>query len=228
MFTAHRSSLIARSFKTLYERHKKRNTKNTFQCPEAYRSWDIPPSMSIDRLPPYKGTVEEYLENRQVGSSPTLLHIKQTMASWFWEECTKNWDPLDDEFPSQKFREDAMLDAQAFFLEYPLRPAQLLPSSPAVDALRARLSGAPNRTGASFGDPVPGLEYNDGGFNGDPAFYEWGDEFMGSVYHALDDVIKAHGMGAEGWANVRWEVYDKVCFCLLVFCPLSIVPTLCA
>ncbi|KAI0747573.1 hypothetical protein C8Q74DRAFT_511055 [Fomes fomentarius] len=102
-----------------------------------------------------------------------------------------------------------MLDAQALFLEYPLRPAQLLPSSPAVDALRARLNGAPSRKGAIFGDPVPGLVYNDGGFNGDPAFYEWGDEFTSGVYHALDDVIKAHGMGAEGWANVRWEVYDQ-------------------
>jgi predicted secreted protein len=43
-------------------------------------------------------------------------------------------------------------------------------------------------------------------------YYFWSQDYFTRVYNALIDVIRAHGVGAEGWEAARWIVYDKVRF----------------
>ena len=94
---------------------------------------------------------------------------------------------------------------------YPPRPEAPLLSSPTIDAFRNILKDAPKY-------PKPqdrGKEFDNLDMGGDtwPDFeitYEWSKEFLGRVFHALRDIIEAHGMGDQGWASARWELYEMV------------------
>ncbi len=99
-----------------------------------------------------------------------------------------------------------------FANSYPVRPAAPLPSSPAVDALREVLAAAPKlpRRSDQLGGPVEGLELKDIGWPVDTMWYEWGSGYLHRLFAALDALKEAHGMGEQGWATARWEVYETV------------------
>ena len=92
---------------------------------------------------------------------------------------------------------------------HPVRPEDVMPSSPSVDRLREVLGSAPNR--ASAEDKSADTRYymvlDDDGFTGAVTCY-WNDAFLQDLFQALIAVIEEHGI--LGWENVRWEVYDKV------------------
>ncbi|KAI0712305.1 hypothetical protein C8Q76DRAFT_483160 [Earliella scabrosa] len=189
-------------FDKLLQRHQNRDTANKkpFVCPKAYDS----------RFSWRAGMSEtEILERLLIGDSYILLDIRDTMVPWLWKACNDCFHPLSEGALKEKDREHIMLEARKFAASYPARPAAPLPSSLAVDNLRDLLAKAPSLKGIQRGNPAPGLYYFDGGFNGDPDWYEWEDAYLAQVYSALNAVLKAHGMGVDGWESVRWEVYDQ-------------------
>ena len=201
------------SFGTLLHRHQNRKAANKkpFVCPKAYDSrFSWPAGMSEN----------EILERLLIGDSYILLDIRDTMVPWLWKACNDCFHPLSEVALKEKDREHIMLEARKFAASYPARPVAPLPSSPAVDTLRDLLAKAPSLEGIQWSNPAPGLDYHDGGFNGDPDWYEWEDAYLAQVYSALNAVLKAHGMGVDGWASVRWEVYDQVCIpSMIIYVP---------
>jgi len=80
-----------------------------------------------------------------------------------------------------------------------------------VDVLRAVLDRAPSTHYDR--PPDEGMDSHSNGFTGDVT-YEWGIQYLGSLFAALIEVINQHGLGDDGWKNIRWEVYDKYAKCL--------------
>lgn len=139
------------------------------------------------------------------------------MIPWLWRECVTTLNNInfsrDFDVPnlSRREREEAMDKAFRTLKDYPSRPAEPLPSSPAVDALRAVLGDAPkyppmDQWEKEFDD----LDMSHGSSPDYMPKYEWSSDYVGRLFEALHEVVEAHGMGDAGWRTARWEVYEKV------------------
>ncbi|PIL34993.1 hypothetical protein GSI_02780 [Ganoderma sinense ZZ0214-1] len=69
---------------------------------------------------------------------------------------------------------------------------------------------APGST--QWGTVVPGLDFI---HTTTPHYYDWNTEYLTRVFTAARGVIQKRGL-YEGWAEARWEVYDKYYQSLLV------------
>jgi hypothetical protein len=115
----------------------------------------------------------------------------------------------------------ALSGNQGSLTPYPRRPSVPLASSESIDELRAVLERAPRvPEGEGFGGDVPGMVVDDGCWPDWDISYEWDGKYFDEVFRALIEVVKQHGVGNEGWASARWEVYDTVSICLF-FCASS-------
>jgi hypothetical protein len=98
---------------------------------------------------------------------------------------------------------------------YPARPAETLPASQPVDALRALLGSPPDRPresdGAEDGPSAPANET-----------IAWDKHYLEKIYGALLDIVSEHGI--DGWRSARWEVYDRVRRALAPRSPLRPLP----
>ncbi|GJE94928.1 hypothetical protein PsYK624_111040 [Phanerochaete sordida] len=145
--------------------------------------------------------------------TPALVRLRPRFAPWLWRACNTRLDAVgasaytfERHGLSYAQREAALKRAVEDLVPvYPARPDGGLPSSPSVEMLREVLRGAPR----SAGDED--LEVHEQ-FDGDVTYY-WGDAYTARLFEALVGVIEEHGLGAEGWETVRWEVYDKYCDC---------------
>jgi hypothetical protein len=181
----------------------KRSPGKQFLTPESRRSGYV----SIVSLPKPSGSLP-----------PVLLAVKIRFPSdWLWDACNDALSTPDDYFygPSLKLTERANRLAEALpgarnkspLGWYPSRPTSPLPSSLSVDALRAVLDHAPSTHYDS--PPDEGMDCDEDGFTGTIS-YEWGVRYLDSLFAALIEVINQHGLGDDGWKNIRWDVYDKV------------------
>ena len=178
--------------------------------------------MTVERLSPHPGgnvpfnvsTYEPY-----VAVSPILQDVKRRMEPWLWKECIAaiNESNLMNDHPgsaglSKRVQEQVMqLALHDFAKSYPPRPKAPLPPSPTVDALRDILKDAPSYpTQEDWGNEFDNLDIGGDTWPDYETKYEWSKEFLGRVFHALRDIIEAHGMGDQGWASARWEVYETV------------------
>lgn len=213
-------SLVARRLEDLRKEHERKKLKGSFQAPAAYSPRGQGASMTIERLSPPPGgykfdwaTYEPFVD-----TSPVLQGIKATMVPWLWRECMSaiNEHNLMDEGVqgmSQWDREKAMQEAvRDLANKYPPRPVEPLPSSPAVDALRAVLEEAPAYPPAErLGEEFDNLDMSGDTWPDFEPHYEWSLDYVGRIFRALRDIIDAHGMGDQGWATARWEIYEVVC-----------------
>lgn len=131
------------------------------------------------------------------------------MDGWLWMACN---EALVREHPTRATEHaDIMRCAMVYTLTYPVRPLQLPPSSPAMDALRAVLASAARYRKNDTDPERVGLQYT--GVD-DPAnhawSYDWDEEYRFDLLEALQKVIDDRGMGELGWESARWEVYDTV------------------
>ncbi|KAI0655400.1 hypothetical protein C8Q70DRAFT_1019504 [Cubamyces menziesii] len=112
-------------------------------------------------------------------------------------------------------RERPMEAALTLAKTYPPRPAERLPSSPAVDSLRTVLDEAPRMPkNHRWGEDVEGMETTHHSWPDEDYTYEWNSAYLDRVFAALIEVIGVHGVGDEGWRSARWEVYDKYSECV--------------
>ncbi|KAH9891868.1 hypothetical protein C8Q73DRAFT_792187 [Cubamyces lactineus] len=203
----------------LRERHAKANKTTPFVQPAQYNK-PAAGTVGVVQYNPPPATYDRY-----VGSSAVLSEIKMQMAPWLWTACNKALDGVDaadypyngvdgGSYSRPKDREGPMQEALRLAYKYPARGETPLPSSPAVDNLRAVLADAPRFPPDHLhGKHVDGMdmkeicspEYN--------FVYEWETSYLDRVFTALMQVIHAHGTGADGWFSARWEVYDKYVEC---------------
>ncbi len=140
------------------------------------------------------------------------------MAPWLWKAYNdaldrhKNdgWYGPEYYYSRPRDREGLIASALKLAKTYPPRPAQPLPSSPSVDALRAVLADAPRIADVEWGKEVPGLAFSTTWHPEYDEWYSWTSEILQPIFEALIGVIEAHGVGDDGWASARWEVYDRV------------------
>ncbi|KAL1937840.1 hypothetical protein VTO73DRAFT_12860 [Trametes versicolor] len=171
----------------LWEVHiEKGGSPDSFDEPRYYRVSTDPrgtqePDGSVGRL----SSPTETGPDMFTGRSRVLLAIKRHMDGWLWKVCN---EALVMEHPAMATEHaDIMRCAIVYILPYPTRPAQLPPSSPAMDYLRAMLASATRYRKDDTDAQRVGLQYT-----------------------GVDDpkVIDDHGMGELGWESARWEVYD--------------------
>ncbi|TFK84289.1 hypothetical protein K466DRAFT_496871 [Polyporus arcularius HHB13444] len=194
----------------LRERHIKKNGKSAyFAQPASYED----PKDSVQ----YDHTI----------GSAALRRAKEEMAPWLWKAYNdaldrhKNdgWYGPEYYYSRPRDREGLIASALKLAKTYPPRPAQPLPSSPSVDALRAVLADAPRIADVEWGKEVPGLAFSTTWHPEYDEWYSWTSEILQPIFEALIGVIEAHGVGDDGWASARWEVYDRYAECLQV--PIS-------
>lgn len=205
------------------DKKTKSSSSKQMRPQEAIKANDTPgfraPKVSIGRLSPAPPGFDMFVHN-----SAILASIKKNMAPWLWKTCNEDIFVMPDgKFISVKEHQEIMGRAVTYVRKYPARPAQPLPPSETVDALRAVLDSAPRyhesgNYSESFHESKGGLQYigeeeDEEGYPMLPNHawaYDWEEDFRSSLFEALQEVIDAHGMGEQGWEAVRWEVYDKV------------------
>ncbi|KAH9891867.1 hypothetical protein C8Q73DRAFT_650476 [Cubamyces lactineus] len=177
----------------------------------------------VVRFAPGPSSATDY--DPHVGRSPKLLRIKQQMPSWLWEACNRVLDRDDDFsigdgigpglYTRDRDREGPMATALRLAKTYPPRPAGRLPSSPAIDSLRAILDEAPRMPkDHGWGEDVEGMEMTHHAWPDEDYTYEWNSSYLDRLFTALIEVIRMHGVGDDGWRSARWEVYDKYSECV--------------
>ncbi|TFK85963.1 hypothetical protein K466DRAFT_664103 [Polyporus arcularius HHB13444] len=153
----------------------------------------------------------------------TVSRIKKVMQPWLFEavkDALDRNDALDYEYAacygpndSPCRQESSYLHAETFAKTYPSRPAQPLPPSSSVDAVRAVLADAatpPRRSSDSeWGRDLDGLEFHSSSWPEPEEWYEWSPDYYERLFSVLIRVIEEHGIGDDGWKGIRWEVYDK-------------------
>jgi hypothetical protein len=96
-------------------------------------------------------------------------------------------------------------------IPYPLRPSGSVPSTESVDNLREILARAPRIPEDGNGyDEIDGMVRYETFHPEWDVWYDWDVTYYDEVFQALIEVVKEHGVGDEGWASARWEVYDTV------------------
>ncbi|KAI0329016.1 hypothetical protein GY45DRAFT_929268 [Cubamyces sp. BRFM 1775] len=203
----------------LRERHTKAGRTTPFVQPAQYNQPTIG-TVSIVQLNPLPATYDPH-----VGSSAVLARIKAQMAPWLWKACNKALDAVDiADYPYSgvdggtyfrpKDREGPMEAALRSADKYPARRETPLPSSPAMDNLRAVLADAPRfPPDHRYGTDVDGMDMKETSWPEHDFVYEWETYYLDRVFTALIQMIHAHGTGADGWLAARWEVYDKYLEC---------------
>jgi hypothetical protein len=152
---------------------------------------------------------------------PVLKPIRAQFSEWLWKKCNKALDPKHDSDlfgpPDMKLTERARVLGLALpgnrgsLAPYPCRASVPLASSESIDELRAVLERAPRvPRSEGFGGEVPGMVRDDGCWPEWDISYEWDDKYFDEVLQALIEVVEQHGVGNEGCASARWEVYDAV------------------
>ncbi|KAI0354855.1 hypothetical protein OH77DRAFT_1521354 [Trametes cingulata] len=220
--------------KDLYEEHVKEAAKlpkgqraKRFQVPDGYRC-DVTgegspftstpgPSLSRQKNAPLPETYQP------AELSPRLLRIHQDMPPWLWDRFTPHLDRIDEQ-PSGSAqgglslseREALMVSAAEFAKNYPARlTTSLDPSSASLQSVRAVLASspqAPSQGEERWGVPVEGLEVYRKPLSRDPdtvlVYYDWDADYKKRLFTALGAFVDMYGTGEEGWASLRWEVYD--------------------
>lgn len=192
------------SLDKLEETYSKKYPDKPFPRPHTATS---APTVSIFSIP--SGSSSTVREN------PKLADIRRRFSEpWVFEACEKGLNPhgLDPELYdcdySVKDRLQIFPKALTELSQYPKRPLELLPPSPSVDALRTVLSEAPYMPEGGDDGPID-MELHEDGASGD-MWYTWSKAYTDRLFIALAEVIRAHGVGEDGWKSARWEVYDKV------------------
>lgn len=172
---------------------------------ETNYSWGTRPKYEwkLDTLPPVLQTVKDRFPPG---------------SDWLWRRCNEVLDPPDPYTMDISLHERARVlglvlsnPRRGALIPYPRRPSESLPPSDSVDKLRAILAQAPRIPEyANYEDEIAGLDRHE---TWDPewdVWYDWTNEYSNEVSEALVGVVKQHGVGDEGLASARWEVYDTV------------------
>jgi len=147
-----------------------------------------------------------------------------TGSEWLWESCNEKLDPVDPTSMDMKLAERArvlrlVLDnpSQGGLAPYPPRPppGSLVSPSESVDKLRMTLAQAPRipKDGNGMDEIVGMVRYETWHPEWD-IWYDWDKNYYNEVFQALIGVVEQHGVGDEGWASARWEVYDTYAECV--------------
>ncbi|PIL34994.1 hypothetical protein GSI_02781 [Ganoderma sinense ZZ0214-1] len=189
-----------------------------------YRDRDMTPENNPMCI--YPNVVPPWESYDEAAVSAERARIQEAMPPWLWEACTRSVDELYkaqiiygwlENALSEGGRWDELSPMRAALTVtslYPARPSEPLLSSPSVDRLRAVLANAARvpEVGSGYGKPVDGLEDLQMHFPDFVQWYDWSAAYLERVFTAILGVIEEHGVGAEGWESVRWEVYDKAGF----------------
>jgi hypothetical protein len=156
---------------------------------------------------------------------PVLQPIRALFPEWLWKRCN---EVLDSEnsypcTPGMTLTERARVLRLAVsgnpnretLISYPRRPSAPSASSESIEKLREILAGAPRILEGGSVEETPGMVEVHEGWPDDGISYEWDDDYFDEVLQALIEVVEQHGVGDEGWASARWEVYDTVRICFV-------------
>ncbi|KAI1790004.1 hypothetical protein LXA43DRAFT_541076 [Ganoderma leucocontextum] len=149
-----------------------------------------------------------------------LDDLRDRLAPWQWTAFNKALDIWHKCNHSRRsavwYRISGLRLSLKIAKTYPQRPSEPLPSSPAVDRLRAVLAQAaslPTHGSEKYGEEVEGLSRT----GGPPHAwtYDWSDEYLQKLFSALIDVIKVGKVDRDfdKWKAIRWEVYDRFVEC---------------
>lgn len=192
------------SLDKLEEAYRKKYPNKPFQRP---RNGTAAATVFVFSLPAGSSSIP--------AENPKLAEIRRRFSDpWIFDACEKglNHLGLDPEIYdcayTVKDRLRVFPQALTELNQYPKRPVELLPPSPSVDALRMVLSEAPYKP-EDGGECPRDMELIEDGASGD-SWYKWSDAYTDRLFVALAEVIRAHGVGENGWESARWEVYDKV------------------
>jgi hypothetical protein len=166
--------------------------------------WDIGPTSmwKSDPLPPALQSVKDRFPPR---------------SEWLWKKCNETLDPKDPYSMDMELLQRARVlglalnnPGEGTLTPYPLRPPGSMPSSESVDKFRAILFRAPRIPEDGNGeDDIDGMVRHETFHPEWDVWYDWDGPYYDEMFLALIEVIKEHGVGDEGWASARWEVYDK-------------------
>ena len=216
-------SPTATSLQQKYEAHlEKPRPRKNFARPEQYGNGKL-------KRKPAPRTKAAARTDPHIKRSRALWQIRDAMPVWLWTACNQELDACaaadpagpgkakkNALFDTDKKRETALARALALPLSksnvYATRPVAPLPSSPAVDILRCVLSEAP-RLPRAVGEDAPGLQMERRAATASSAAvctYEWDAAYLDRLWSAIVGVVRAHGTGADGWGDAKWEVYDTV------------------
>jgi len=186
---------------SLRKKSKSRLTPFEIKINTMYDSWRTGPTgvWKLDSLPPILQIVKDRF--------PTELE-------WLWRRCNEALDPRDDSIdmtPAERAKVLGLVlvsPRRGALTPYPLRPSGSLGSSESVDELRAILARAPECRGKD--GEIAGMVRHETCHPEWDVWYDWDGDYYDEVFQALMEVVKQHGVGDEGWASARWEVYDTV------------------
>lgn len=108
--------------------------------------------------------------------------------------------------PSPTFWRNGLKAAVRDLPNYPRRSNPPANPSSSFTALYALLSNAPKREAEG-----PNMMFQEDNYpRQDERHYFWSRAYITKIFEALIDIIRAHGVGDDGWRAARWLVYDKV------------------
>ncbi|KAF8592738.1 hypothetical protein K439DRAFT_1626077 [Ramaria rubella] len=146
---------------------------------------------------------------------PRLVQVKaefseQGFKPWVWEECCKQLTTGEGNY---KRTAEALRLALVELEKYPPRPTHALKPSPSVDHLREVLFRAPRLPEIWCDEDPPGIESIYDHIDGH-VFKYWDSDYTTEIRGALRQIVEKHGVGSDGLATARWEVYDKYVECI--------------
>ncbi|KAM5536875.1 hypothetical protein V8D89_009422 [Ganoderma adspersum] len=159
-------------------------------------------------------------EEETFDSEKEMNDLRDQLAPWQWTVFNKAldlWRKCNNSRRSAVWYRISVLRLSLKFAKtYPPRPPEPLPSSPAVDRLRAVLAQAaalPAYNSKLYGEEIEGLSRTGGPPHG--WTYDWSDDYLQKLFSALNDVIRVGKVDKdyEKWRAIRWEVYDKFIEC---------------
>ena len=166
---------------------------------------------------PKKRRVPPPEEEELFDSEKELVDLRDRLAPWQWTAFNSALDVWHKCNHSRRsavwYRISGLRLSLNFAKTYPPRPTEPLPSSPAVDKLRAVLAQAPSlpeHGSEEYGQEIEGLSRT----GGPPHawYYDWSNDYLQRLFSALNDVIRVGKAERDfdKWRAIRWEVYDKV------------------